>query len=106
VYKYENRARLRQVLWLVLRLSRISALIELEGFENTVEKPPTKQKARALAGRALCSLTRVYLQPEHAAQHSADAQHDICAAFTVLANPNAITAINKATFSVFIIFSF
>jgi hypothetical protein len=64
------------------------------------------KKGADLAARALGSLTRVYLQPEHDAQHSADAQHDVCAAFTVFANPNAITAINKATFIVFIVFSF
>jgi hypothetical protein len=75
--------------------------------ENTRTRNHRKNKKGAnLAVRALCSLTRAYLQPEHEAQHSADAQHDVCAAFTVLANPNAITAINKATFTVFIVFSF
>jgi hypothetical protein len=46
------------------------------------------------------------LQPEHEAQHSADAQHDLCAAFAVPVSPSAITAINRATFNVFIVFSF
>jgi hypothetical protein len=51
------------------------------------------------------SFTRVYLQPEHESQQSADAQHDVCAAFAVPVNPSAITAINRATFNVFIVFS-
>lgn len=66
---------------------------------------PTKKKART-GWSAPSSLIRVYLQPEHDAQHSADAQHDVCAAFTVLVSPSAITAINSATFNIFIVFSF
>jgi hypothetical protein len=77
-----------------------------EATRSQVENPPTKTKGADLAARAFCSLSRVYLQPEHDAQHSADAQHDVCAAFAMFANPNASTAINRATFNVFIVFSF
>jgi len=62
--------------------------------------------ARTFRPAPRSSTDSVYLHPEHESQHSADAQHEACAAFTELANPNAITAINKATFNVFIVFSF
>jgi hypothetical protein len=77
------------------------------GDAFTGREPTDKNKKGAdLAARAFCSLSRVHLQPEHDAQHSADAQHDVCAAFAMFANPNARTAINRATFNVFIVFSF
>jgi len=76
------------------------------GVNRDLAKHRQNKKGANLAVHALCSLTRVHLQPEHEAQHSADAQHDLCAAFAVLVSPSAITAINRATFNVFIVFSF
>jgi hypothetical protein len=46
------------------------------------------------------------LQPEHEEQQSAEAQQPVCVALAVPVVPSAITAINNATFNVFIVFSF
>ena len=93
-------------------LARRSALPQVASL--TAGQPPPSAKTspdpqgnlKARTGRpAPLSFTRVYLQPEHESQQSADAQHDVCAAFAVPVNPSAITAINRATFNVFIVFS-
>ncbi len=68
--------------------------------------PSEKKRARTCWSAPLL-FSCIYLQPEQAeAQQSADAQHDVCAAFAVLVNPSAITAINRATVNIFIVFSF
>jgi hypothetical protein len=67
-------------------------------------RPTVPQKNRGVdePPAPLLSRTCRYLQPEQEAQQSAEAQH-ASAAFARPATPSAITAINNATFNVFIV---
>jgi hypothetical protein len=79
----------------------------VESGISTSQVPATKETGGGDdSSTPLLSLTSFYLQPEQEAQQSAEEQQAACAPFAAPVTPSAITANNKNTFSVFMVFSF
>jgi hypothetical protein len=74
-----------------------------QAFPTT--QPHQNKKARAKVARASRFNCPTYFShPLQEAQHSAESQHDVVAAFTAPVNPSAITANNRTAASFFMDF--